>query len=453
MGRKICVIILGLIFVGLVGEVRGQLPIYQDWVQTYAIPGEDYLVGNFGLAIDSSRNPESYYFAATVQHYYEHRDWQYITYYWRDYLCLMNRDSLIWHRQIGHWGGSWIISTSAPICGSNNTYAVMAPMGSVRMYSPTGDTLWTTPSLLYPAYHSRVQEIEGGVLASTEKQITLFSFSGNTLSSRVFEDSSLVLIAPIAGHRYFLVISDSLNNFSRVIADSQLASIESTALTNGYSNFTLGRDGSIYCSGAFDDSGFFVHKYGPDGQLQIESVFRTINRIRGTECFLTSEDILCIAYKYWTNNTYRYPMLFLNEDLDSLGARGHPFGAGGLCADMNGGFLRASAQGNQFHVTRYSPTPTAAHDIPTIPNDIEISAYPNPFNASTTFSFDIPELSLVHLDIYDIAGRLVTTLMDQSAPAGSYTKTFDASEFASGVYIYSVRANDFQKHGKILLLK
>ncbi len=89
-----------------------------------------------------------------------------------------------------------------------------------------------------------------------------------------------------------------------------------------------------------------------------------------------------------------------------------------------------------------------------VPDDYQLALpYPNPFNASTTFSFDIPELSIVQLDIYDITGRFVTTLMDQSAPAGSYTKTFDASEFASGVYIYSFRANDFQKHGKILLLK
>ncbi len=89
-----------------------------------------------------------------------------------------------------------------------------------------------------------------------------------------------------------------------------------------------------------------------------------------------------------------------------------------------------------------------------VPDDYQLALpYPNPFNASTTFSFDIPELATVHLDIYDITGRLVTTLMDQSAPAGSYTKTFDASEFASGVYLYSFSANDFQKHGKILLLK
>jgi len=89
-----------------------------------------------------------------------------------------------------------------------------------------------------------------------------------------------------------------------------------------------------------------------------------------------------------------------------------------------------------------------------VPDDYQLALpYPNPFNASTTFTFDVPELAIVHLDIYDITGRLVTTLMDQSAPAGSYTKTFDASEFASGVYLYSFRANDFQKHGKILLLK
>ena len=79
--------------------------------------------------------------------------------------------------------------------------------------------------------------------------------------------------------------------------------------------------------------------------------------------------------------------------------------------------------------------------------------YPNPFNPATTLSFAIPENSPVRLQIYDINGRLVEELINQQLSAGRYEVSFDASTFASGVYLYRLTAGNFTQTRKMMLLK
>jgi photosystem II stability/assembly factor-like uncharacterized protein len=69
--------------------------------------------------------------------------------------------------------------------------------------------------------------------------------------------------------------------------------------------------------------------------------------------------------------------------------------------------------------------------------------YPNPFNPSTTIEFAIPENGNVILNIYDINGKLVQKLVDnQNFNAGTLKIVFNASEFSSGVYFYSLFVNN-----------
>ncbi len=58
------------------------------------------------------------------------------------------------------------------------------------------------------------------------------------------------------------------------------------------------------------------------------------------------------------------------------------------------------------------------------------SAVPNPFNPSTTVSFELPEAGLVRLSVFDVAGRLVRTLVDQSMPKGSFGAVWDGRDSA-----------------------
>ena len=80
-------------------------------------------------------------------------------------------------------------------------------------------------------------------------------------------------------------------------------------------------------------------------------------------------------------------------------------------------------------------------------------AYPNPFNPTTTFSYALPEAAEVTLNVYDISGRLVTTLANGWRDAGSHEVTFDATNLASGTYIYRLEAKDFTASGKMVMVK
>jgi len=79
--------------------------------------------------------------------------------------------------------------------------------------------------------------------------------------------------------------------------------------------------------------------------------------------------------------------------------------------------------------------------------------YPNPFNPSTKISYSIPEAGNVELKIYNILGKEVATLVNESQSPGNYYVVFDASSLASGVYIYVLRSSNFVQTKKMMLLK
>ncbi len=90
----------------------------------------------------------------------------------------------------------------------------------------------------------------------------------------------------------------------------------------------------------------------------------------------------------------------------------------------------------------------------TIPTEFSLGQnYPNPFNPATTLSFSLPKAGRVSLVIYDIQGRAVARLVDGWRQAGIYRVAFDASDLASGVYIYRFKAGEFKECGKMVLVK
>ncbi|MFH0735677.1 MAG: T9SS type A sorting domain-containing protein [bacterium] len=79
--------------------------------------------------------------------------------------------------------------------------------------------------------------------------------------------------------------------------------------------------------------------------------------------------------------------------------------------------------------------------------------YPNPFNPSTTISFQMPKDGFVTLKIYDILGKEVTTLVNEFKTTGKYNVQFNASNLASGMYIYQIKAGDYSNTKKLMLMK
>ena len=86
------------------------------------------------------------------------------------------------------------------------------------------------------------------------------------------------------------------------------------------------------------------------------------------------------------------------------------------------------------------------------------SNYPNPFNPSTTIKYQLPEAADVRLEVFNVVGQVVKTLVAGNEGAGRYTVSWDATNdsnqsLGSGIYFYRLVAGDFQQVNKMLLLK
>jgi len=82
-----------------------------------------------------------------------------------------------------------------------------------------------------------------------------------------------------------------------------------------------------------------------------------------------------------------------------------------------------------------------------------LSNYPNPFNASTLISYELPASADVKLEMYNIFGQKVATLIDGEQEAGYRSVTWEGSEAASGVYFYKLTAGDFTEVKRMTLLR
>ena len=79
--------------------------------------------------------------------------------------------------------------------------------------------------------------------------------------------------------------------------------------------------------------------------------------------------------------------------------------------------------------------------------------YPNPFNPVTTLEYTVPSTGRVSLEVYDMLGRTVAVLVNAEQTVGTYTVRFDASNLASGLYLYRLTAGSKVQVKKMMLLK
>ncbi len=94
-----------------------------------------------------------------------------------------------------------------------------------------------------------------------------------------------------------------------------------------------------------------------------------------------------------------------------------------------------------------------------LPSRISLSQnYPNPFNPTTAIEYSLPRQSNVSIEIFDILGRNVRRLLNETKSAGMYKVMWDGTDqngisVATGIYLYQIQANDFVQTKKMLLLK
>lgn len=118
------------------------------------------------------------------------------------------------------------------------------------------------------------------------------------------------------------------------------------------------------------------------------------------------------------------------------------------------GSANFSATGIAFYTLRY----TACTGIEPISNIVPqkfalLQNYPNPFNPSTTIRFDIAKSGFVKIAVYDITGKQIEVLGAEQLRAGEYEVKWNAANYSSGIYFYSIVTDNFVETKKMILTK
>ncbi|HTY58345.1 MAG TPA: T9SS type A sorting domain-containing protein [Bacteroidota bacterium] len=128
----------------------------------------------------------------------------------------------------------------------------------------------------------------------------------------------------------------------------------------------------------------------------------------------------------------------------SLSADGNTFIAGGEGDNSDAGAAWVFVQ---------NPSGVSGSPLAPAPGFALEQNYPNPFNPATTIRFETPRRTRVRLDVYNSLGERVASLVDGPLSAGSHAVTFNASRLSSGVYVCSLRAGEYRRAIKMLLLR
>ncbi len=117
--------------------------------------------------------------------------------------------------------------------------------------------------------------------------------------------------------------------------------------------------------------------------------------------------------------------------------------------------IRATTHGNGIYERDLIQNPVGITPIGNeIPKEFSLGQnYPNPFNPQTKIKFDIAKHSNVRITVYDIAGRLVTTLVNENLMPAKYEIKFDGSGLSTGVYFYTLETADFADTRKMMIVK
>ncbi len=109
--------------------------------------------------------------------------------------------------------------------------------------------------------------------------------------------------------------------------------------------------------------------------------------------------------------------------------------------------------GSSISVT-VSVTNLVTGDESLLPDRFSLSQnYPNPFNGSTIIEYALTKPVRVKLEVYNVLGQKVATLVDRIQQSGYYSYNWEVTDEASGVYLYRITAGQFQESRKMLILR
>ncbi len=172
------------------------------------------------------------------------------------------------------------------------------------------------------------------------------------------------------------------------------------------------------------------------GDAQVSLRWATASE-RGLDKFEITRDGSVIAEVEPTNAATGHVYTYVDNDV----VNGRTYTYGLTAHDLNGA------------MTSYPQTESVTPTAVTVAEYALSQNYPNPFNPTTAISYAVKDAGLVKLTVFTIDGREVATLVNGELATGQYTVSFDGSDLASGVYLYTLTVNGFSASHKMVLMK
>ncbi len=145
----------------------------------------------------------------------------------------------------------------------------------------------------------------------------------------------------------------------------------------------------------------------------------------------------------------------------SIGLKGATGGSGnfvdattGSTTTANNAIAQFPPRGLMYRLIPGPPGFVGTTNTVALPKEFKLEQnYPNPFNPTTTIQFAVPSVSDVKLDVFNILGQKVSTLVNRRMEAGVHTVNFNAANLSSGVYFYRLQSGNFVQTKKMMLVK
>lgn len=162
-----------------------------------------------------------------------------------------------------------------------------------------------------------------------------------------------------------------------------------------------------------------------------------------------NKEDLVLAYRYSTCETHLHVFLSTGSYFDYQNANGW-WASDGFC--LNKTYFLLS--GRFYDYSNGVPKTTVADKSPIVPEQFTLNQnYPNPFNPVTVISYTLPTASGVRLDVFNVLGQRVETLVDTYQAAGEHSVLWNSRDYPSGVYFYRLAMNGSVETKKMILLK
>ncbi len=315
-------------------------------------------------------------------------------------------------------------------------------------WCPCGEVIIDTTLVYFP--HTIVLGYHGGGggdpwLVPSAPMISLFGF--NAYPTGVVNRTTGIIdrgswFSAVSHQNHFIppgcdiaIYNYNYNSGTHTITANIISTARNTMTGNFYIMMVLTEDNLIYSqagNGTCSGSGNFVHKNVVQG---------LINGSTGT--LLATNDNWTQGNSVTTPLNYTFPTGVVDAN-----CRLNVF------VYQQGANITYDNYVQQGTVIPATAGPTGIINQNTVAAQFNLSQnYPNPFNPTTNIHFTLPKDGTASLKVYDMLGNLVDTYVDGFLKAGTYNAEVDASNWASGIYFYTLRTGNFIETKKMSLIK